>query len=444
MLEYDRIRLKQAARQAMKAQRPHPMLVTFVFSAIAGIGAAALATVPATEEFRADLSMLEQNAKNAGIGMGATMEAFRAFNAVSGETDSAIEAVSNLLQSGVTESNLQRAVENLAGAAEMFPDTLKIESLADSLQETVRTGQATGQFAELVERLGLSLDDVNYSLGAASDEYQRLNNMLDVLSSQGLAENHQAWVQQNQDLVNSRESQQRLTEALADLAETIQPIMTMVVNLAASMLEWFNGLDDGSKTAVVAVLGLLAAVGPVAGIISTVSGAFGALAIAQAAAGATAAVSVATFGKWVAVIALVVAAVAGLIAALNALLGKNEEVNASNFLDLDGTGSSRGSGFGGRSAYQPMADIPFLAQGALIRRNNPMLAVVGDNRREDEIIAPRSAIIEAVQAANAQSGGGGVQSINLTVNGDMAALFRLFRIGIQAEDKRIGTTLRST
>ena len=38
MLEYDRIRLKQAARQAMKAQRPHPMLVTFVFAAIGGIG----------------------------------------------------------------------------------------------------------------------------------------------------------------------------------------------------------------------------------------------------------------------------------------------------------------------------------------------------------------------------------------------------------------------
>lgn len=38
MLEYDRIRLKTAARQAMRGQRPHPMLVTFLFSMIVGIG----------------------------------------------------------------------------------------------------------------------------------------------------------------------------------------------------------------------------------------------------------------------------------------------------------------------------------------------------------------------------------------------------------------------
>lgn len=38
MLEYNRTQLKTAARQAMRGQRPHPMFVTFVFSALAGVG----------------------------------------------------------------------------------------------------------------------------------------------------------------------------------------------------------------------------------------------------------------------------------------------------------------------------------------------------------------------------------------------------------------------
>lgn len=38
MLEYNRTRLKGAARRAMRGQRPHPMFVTFVFSILAGIG----------------------------------------------------------------------------------------------------------------------------------------------------------------------------------------------------------------------------------------------------------------------------------------------------------------------------------------------------------------------------------------------------------------------
>jgi len=242
-----------------------------VSAGIAAIGAAAFAAVPATEEFRADLSMLEQNSKIAGVGLNSTMEAFRTFNAVSGETDSSIEAVSNLLQAGTTESNLQRAVENLAGAAEMFPDTLKIESLSDSLQETVRTGQATGQFAELIDRLGISLDDVNYSLSATSDESQRLNTMLDVLSSAGLAQNHAAWVQENQDLVDSRNAQLDLMDATADLANTLQPVITSVTEALAGMLDWFNQLPSGVQTGIAGLLLFVGGISPVAGAISSVS-----------------------------------------------------------------------------------------------------------------------------------------------------------------------------
>lgn len=38
MMEYDRVRLKQAAKQAMRYQRPHPMLVTLLFTFVVNIG----------------------------------------------------------------------------------------------------------------------------------------------------------------------------------------------------------------------------------------------------------------------------------------------------------------------------------------------------------------------------------------------------------------------
>ena len=38
MMEYDRVRLKQAARQAMRFQRPHPMLITLLFTIVVNIG----------------------------------------------------------------------------------------------------------------------------------------------------------------------------------------------------------------------------------------------------------------------------------------------------------------------------------------------------------------------------------------------------------------------
>ncbi|MBQ5591996.1 MAG: hypothetical protein IIU80_03540 [Clostridia bacterium] len=61
-------------------------------------------------------------------------------------------------------------------------------------------------------------------------------------------------------------------------------------------------------------------------------------------------------------------------------------------------------GIGGKSVgfnirQMPQISIPRLAEGGWVRANNPQLAIVGDNRREGEIIAPESKITEAVEKA---------------------------------------------
>ena len=75
---------------------------------IAAVGAAALATIPATEEFRDSMSMLESNVVAAGASMDFAQEAFKRFHAVSGEIDSSVEALSNLLQTSGPTSIIPR------------------------------------------------------------------------------------------------------------------------------------------------------------------------------------------------------------------------------------------------------------------------------------------------------------------------------------------------
>lgn len=74
-----------------------------VTKTIGALGAAALATVPATEELRSDLSKLDNNARVAGVGIDSARDAFKSFAVVSDETDSSVEAVSNLLQALVLQ-----------------------------------------------------------------------------------------------------------------------------------------------------------------------------------------------------------------------------------------------------------------------------------------------------------------------------------------------------
>ena len=239
--------------------------------AAAGLMTAVFATVPATDELRQDLSYLEQNAQAAGISISEAEKAFDTFNNVINETDSSVEGVSNLLQAGFTESNLQKAVEGLTGAYIRFPDTMKIESLADSLQETLATGDATGQFAELLDRLGVSADTFSEELAQCTTEAEKQQLALRVLAENGMNDAYKSYAETNQAMIESRQATQDLQEAMAKLAETVMPVLTEITSLAADLVSWFANLDQKTQLFIGIIVALVAAISPVAGIIGSIA-----------------------------------------------------------------------------------------------------------------------------------------------------------------------------
>lgn len=237
-------------------------------AAVGGLATAAYATIPATAELRSDLSKLDANAEENAVSADAAREAWRAFAVQSGETDSAVEATSNLLQAGFTESNLQKAVEGLSGAAQRFPDTLKIESLADSLQETLATGEATGQFGELLDRLGIGAENFSAQLANCATDAEKQNLALQTLADAGLNDTYNAWAKNNEEMLANDEANLKLQESMASLAETILPLVTLVTEKVSGLVTWFTSLDKSTQTAILTALALVAAISPISGIIS--------------------------------------------------------------------------------------------------------------------------------------------------------------------------------
>lgn len=237
-------------------------------AAVGGLATAAYATIPATAELRNDLSKLDANAEENAVSADAAREAWRAFAVQSGETDSAVEATSNLLQAGFTESNLQKAVEGLSGAAQRFPDTLKIESLADSLQETLATGNATGQFGELLDRLGIGAENFSAQLANCATDAEKQNLALQTLADAGLNDTYNAWAKNNEEMLANDEANLKLQESMASLAETILPLVTLATEKISELITWFTNLDKSTQTAILTALALVAAISPIAGIIS--------------------------------------------------------------------------------------------------------------------------------------------------------------------------------
>lgn len=188
-----------------------------------------------TAEYRSDMSKLEQNTKDAGASLEVVQDGMRRLNAITGETDSNIEAVSNLLAAGFTDNNLVTAIDTLSGAVIKFPDTIKIESLADSLQETLATKEATGQFAEALDRLGVNVEAYNKRISKMGDEQAR-NYTITLLQRKGLDDVTESWRQNNREMVEAANAAYDLEKTQADLAETLDPIRTQILGQINELL----------------------------------------------------------------------------------------------------------------------------------------------------------------------------------------------------------------
>ena len=283
---------------------------------ILGLGAAAVAAVPATEEYRAAQGKLNSAFEAAGFSAQAAQEAYETFYAILGDSDTATEASQLLAQLAEGEEDVAKWGDIAAGVAGTFGDALPVEGLIEAANETARVGEVTGVLADALNWAGkVGEDEFNAMLADCSTESERNKLIMDTLADTYSGAAAAFW-ENNDALVKSREASADLQGQMAELASSIQPVVTAVTQLAAQFLAWFNGLSTGQKTAIAALLALVAAISPVATAIGTVSSALAIFsgAATTGSAAATGLASVMTFLTGPAGIA--VAAIAGITAAV--------------------------------------------------------------------------------------------------------------------------------
>ena len=137
-----------------------------------------------------------------------------------------------------------------------------------------------------------------------------------------------------------------------------------------------------------------------------------------------------------------------LIIAGLALLGVSLAAGTLSNKTSRGSFNGNGGGFGGgrmSSAYAApsMASyhIPALATGAVIPPNREFLAVLGDQKSGTNIEAPTSEIEAAVARGIRSSNLTGSGNMTLVLDGDLAALARIFRPYLLVEGRKVGVSL---
>ena len=153
--------------------------------------------------------------------------------------------------------------------------------MAEAINETVKTGTVTGNFADVLNWAGTSEDAFNEKLQATSSTSERAKIILDELANQGLVDVSKAFRENNTALIESNEANVALKESFAELSEMLLPIFTMITEALNYVLQGFLNLPEPVQNFIVILGGLLAILSTVAPIIMAISAASTALNISM-------------------------------------------------------------------------------------------------------------------------------------------------------------------
>jgi hypothetical protein len=207
-------------------------------AAVAGMTAAFIALDGATEEYRVAQGKLNAGFQAAGLSADTARKSYRNFYAILGDTDTATEASQLLANMAKNEEEVTKWTRIAAGVHGTFGDSLPIEGLVESANETARTGKVTGVFADALNWVGIMEDDFNAKLEQTTDVSKRNQLIMDTLSKT-YDKAADSFYANNQQVVNARRNHATLDEMLAKVGDTSSKVKNQLWVLAGAA-------EDGS------------------------------------------------------------------------------------------------------------------------------------------------------------------------------------------------------
>ena len=234
--------MKSNAAKGGKALAAIGKVAAVAVAAVAAVGAAVVAMGAAlskvsenTAEYRKSMAQLNTAFQANGASAAQAQKTYGELFRFMGETDTAVEASNLLSQLTNDEKELAQWTKTLQGVYATFPDSLPIEALVESSNETARVGKVTGNLADALNWAGVSEDEFNTKLAQTNTLTERETLIRETLS--GLYNDAAELYEKNAaSILAQNEAQNRLNNTLARVGAAAQPLQTALTNLSATLL----------------------------------------------------------------------------------------------------------------------------------------------------------------------------------------------------------------
>lgn len=203
--------------------------------AVAGAAAALFALGESTKEYRNQQAMLNTAFQTAGASAETAKETYNGLYRVLGDSGQATEAAQHLAKLTTEEKALSEWTNICQGVYATFGESLPIESLTEAVNHSAKLGEVQGTLADALEWSGVNMDEFNEQLFWCNSESEREKLIRDTLNGvySEAAANYET---NNAAILAQNEEQAKLTDTMASLGEVIEPVKTMLTQLATEVL----------------------------------------------------------------------------------------------------------------------------------------------------------------------------------------------------------------
>ena len=210
-----------------------------IVKAIAGagvaLGGAWLAAIEGSREYRTEMGKLDSAFQTAGHSSEVAKQTYTELNAVLGDSGQAVEASQHLAVLAKNEKDLSTWTDICTGVYATFGESLPIEGLTEAANETSKTGVLTGGLTDALNWAGISEEKFQEKLDACSNEQERQKLIMDTLNKTYKDASDQ-YQETNKDVIEAQKSQQKLTDAFAEVGRVGEPILTAIKDKVAEMV----------------------------------------------------------------------------------------------------------------------------------------------------------------------------------------------------------------
>lgn len=218
----------------------------------------------ATEEYRIMQGKLSGSAESFGYSMDFVNEKYKQFYTYVSDDQMATNAITNLLGMKVSTETLSSVADGAIAVWTAYGDSIPIESLTESITETVNVSKVTGTLADTINwasltneqwtgilgkgtkgqkaftkaiKEGLPVEDAfSEALAATSDKGERANMVADMLNTT-YGKSKDTYDDLSGSILDANAAEIELKETQAELGKTLEPVNTSLTRLKNDALK---------------------------------------------------------------------------------------------------------------------------------------------------------------------------------------------------------------